>query len=108
MKVKWKFHKREISKGVLGELSKVREELEEAEDALEQGQELMLLIELSDLVGAVGLVSEKYGISLDQLVTFAKLRRQVGEQVARDEAEEQKKFLIGDYKPHPLPEKENN
>lgn len=48
MTVKWKFHKREITKGVLGELSKVREELEEAEDALEQGQELMLLIELSD------------------------------------------------------------
>lgn len=102
MAIKWKFHQKEISKGVLGELSKIREELEEAEDAEEQGQDLMLLVELSDLVGAVGLVSEKYGISLDQLVTFAKLRRKVGEQVARDEEEERKKFLIGDYKPHPI------
>lgn len=106
MTVKWKFHNREISKGVLGELSKVREELEEAEDALDQQNDILLILELADLVGAVGLVSEKYGISLDQLVTFAKLRRKVGEQVARDEAEERKKFLIGDFKPHPIAEKE--
>jgi len=104
--VKWKFHEKEIKKGILGELSKIQEELDEALEAEGRNQDLLLILELADIIGAVGLVSEKYGISLDQLVTFAKLRRQVGEQVARDEAEEQKKFLIGDYKPHPLPERE--
>ena len=101
------YHKTEIPRGKYGEFSKIREEFLEAEDALEQGQELMMIIELSDLIGAAGLVAEKHsGITLDQLVEFAKLRRKVGEQVARDEEEERKKFLIGDYKPHPIPEKE--
>lgn len=72
-----KFHKREIVKGTYGEVSKIREELEEAEDAIDQKQDLMLLIELADIVGACAGVSEKYGINLDQLVAFAKLRSEV-------------------------------
>jgi hypothetical protein len=47
------YHMREIPKGTLGELSKIREELEEAEDAKEQGVEVMVLVELSDMVGAI-------------------------------------------------------
>ena len=92
MAVKWKFHEKEIKKGISGQLSKIQEELDEAFEAEGRKQDLLLILELADIVGAVGLASEKYGISLDQLVTFAKLRRQVGEQVARDEAEEQKSF----------------
>lgn len=75
-----KFHKREIPRGVYGELSKIKEELEEAYDAEEQKQDLMLLIELADIVGAAAGVSEKYGMSLDQLVAFAKLRSQVAQE----------------------------
>lgn len=52
------FHKREIKKSVYGELSKIQEELEEAFDAEEQGQDLMLLIELSDMVGAIEWVAK--------------------------------------------------
>jgi len=69
-----KFHNREIQKGIYGELSKIKEELEEAYDAEEQGQKLMLLIELSDIVGAVEGVSKKYGFTLEQLIKFARLR----------------------------------
>ena len=47
------YHLREIAKGVLGDTSKIREELEELEDALAQGARIMALVELSDLVGAV-------------------------------------------------------
>lgn len=47
------YHLKNISKGVLGELSKIREELDEAEDAEDQGSKVMLLVELSDLLGAV-------------------------------------------------------
>lgn len=47
------YHKREITKGVLGEVSKIREELEELEDALEQGNKILALCELADLYGAL-------------------------------------------------------
>jgi hypothetical protein len=72
-----KFHRRDISKGTYGELSKIKEELEEAFDAQEQGQTLMLLIELSDIIGAVEGVSKKYGFSIEQLLDFARLRSSV-------------------------------
>ncbi len=71
------WHKRKIVKGNLGEISKIQEEVEEALDAEEQGQKVMLLIELADIVGATGLVAEKYGMTLDDLVAFAKLRSEV-------------------------------
>lgn len=71
------FHKREIQKGTYGELSKIQEELEEAFDAEEQGQDLMLLIELSDMIGAIEGVAKKYGFDLERLQKFAELRSQV-------------------------------
>lgn len=71
------FHKKEIKRGIYGDLSKIKEELEEAYDALEQNQELMLLIELADIIGAVEGVSKKYGFSLEQLTKFARLRSRV-------------------------------
>lgn len=54
-----RFHQRVIKRGKYGELSKVLEEVEEAIDAEEQGHRLMLLIELSDIVGAVEGVLKK-------------------------------------------------
>lgn len=47
------YHLRSIPKGEFGEPSKIAEETEEFLEALEQGNELMALIELSDLLGAV-------------------------------------------------------
>lgn len=72
-----KWHEAEIEKGVLGQLTKVREELDEAFDAEEQGQVLMLMFELSDIIGACGLVAERYGLNLDDLVMFSKKRSEV-------------------------------
>ena len=46
------YHLRKIAKGRLGEISKMREELEEWLDAKEQGCALMELHELSDFCGA--------------------------------------------------------
>lgn len=71
------FHKVKIKKGKYGELSKIREELDEAFDAEEQGQDLMLLIELSDMLGAIDAVARKYGMTLNQLIKFAELRSKV-------------------------------
>lgn len=61
------YHLRPIAKGVLGELSKIREELEEAEDAAAQGVVLMELVELADLYGALKARVEKLGHSMGDL-----------------------------------------
>lgn len=47
------YHVAAIPKGVLGELSKINEELAEAHDAEAQGAKVMVLVELSDLYGAL-------------------------------------------------------
>ena len=47
------YHTREIKRGVLGTSSKIREELEELEDAEDQGVKVMALVELSDMIGAI-------------------------------------------------------
>ena len=54
------YHLREIKKGKFGEVSKIREELDELEDALEQNNKIMALCELSDILGAIGGYLEKH------------------------------------------------
>ena len=50
------YHLADIAKQPAGSAGKIREELEEFEDALEQECSLMALQELSDLIGAIRLV----------------------------------------------------
>lgn len=47
------YHVRTITPGVLGTPSKIREEFEEFVDAVEQGNQVMALLEASDLIGAI-------------------------------------------------------
>jgi phosphoribosyl-ATP pyrophosphohydrolase len=47
------YHLATIAKGELGELSKIMEEVEEAMDAQAQQAHVMVLVELSDTVGAI-------------------------------------------------------
>jgi phosphoribosyl-ATP pyrophosphohydrolase len=47
------YHLRPIERGVLGGMSKIMEEAEEAVDADMQGCDVMVLVELSDLYGAI-------------------------------------------------------
>jgi hypothetical protein len=67
------YHLREIDKGVLGEASKVREEVEEFLDAVDQGVSIMALIELSDLIGAVQAYLEVHhpSVSLQDLIAMS-------------------------------------
>ena len=71
------YHLKPIEKGVLGELSKIREELDEAVDAQEQGVAVMVLVELSDLVGAVEayLIKHHPGTTLEDLQKMAAVTR---------------------------------
>jgi len=71
-----RFHQRTIPRGKYGELSKIVEEIEEDIDAEDQGHRLMLLIELSDIIGAVeGVLKKKeYNHTIEDLIKFARLR----------------------------------
>jgi len=61
------YHKRDIKKGELGKPSKIREELEELEDAIEQDNRIMALVELSDLYGALKAVADDLGTNMDEV-----------------------------------------
>jgi hypothetical protein len=65
------YHVREIPLGVYGQPSKIREELEELEDALGQENRIMALCELSDLYGALKGVAETLGTNMTEVATMA-------------------------------------
>lgn len=71
------YHISKIEKGTFGELSKIKEELDEAFDAEKQGVKIMLLLELSDMIGAIKAVAEKNGSSLDDLIKMQKITERV-------------------------------
>lgn len=61
------YHVRAIAKGVLGKPSKIREELEELEDAEAQGVRLMAMVEMADLYGALRACAKEYGLTMEDL-----------------------------------------
>jgi hypothetical protein len=61
------YHVKKINKGVLGETSKIREELEELEDSLEQGNRIMALLEMSDIYGALEALVRSFGLEMEDL-----------------------------------------
>lgn len=75
------YHIEDIKKGVLGEISKIQEELDELKDAQSQGVKIMELVELSDLVGAIELYLDKHheGISLDDLIRMKDITKRAFE-----------------------------
>jgi len=67
------YHKREIEKGTLGEISKIQEELDELKDAAEQNVVILIHCELADLYGAIQLYAAKHGLSMDDLKAMSEL-----------------------------------
>lgn len=69
------YHLRQISRGEVGELSKVLEEAFEALEAESQNASVMVLVELSDLIGAVKAYLAKHhpSIDLEELENFASI-----------------------------------
>ena len=53
------YHLSRIKKGVVGEVSKIQEEVDELKDALEQCNPIMALCELSDIILACDCLLEK-------------------------------------------------
>jgi len=54
------YHINDINRGEYGEISKIEEELNELKDSSYQGNRIMELIELSDLIGAIKGYLDKY------------------------------------------------
>ena len=66
------YHKNEIPKGVVGQFSKIQEEYLELEDAYQQGDKILQLCELSDLIGAIDLYTKtEFNMSLSDLISFS-------------------------------------
>lgn len=71
------YHLDKIPKGVYGELSKVQEEILEALDASKQNCDVMVLVELSDAIGAIEAYLEKHHptITLDSLIKMSNITK---------------------------------
>jgi hypothetical protein len=78
------YHIREIeTQGVYGQSSKIREELEEFEEALEQGNYILALVELADLYGALEGVAEAHNVSMGELAIMSAATRRAFEDGTR-------------------------
>jgi hypothetical protein len=63
------YHKRHINRGCFGHVSKIKEEFEEFQDAYDQNNPIMELLELSDLIGAIEAYAlNHYDIELCDLI----------------------------------------
>jgi hypothetical protein len=73
------YHLSELPQGKYGELSKVYEEIAELKDAEYQGATLMVLQELSDVIGAIEgyLVTHHPSIKLEDLIKMKEITKRV-------------------------------
>lgn len=71
------YHLQDIEKGVLGEASKIKEEIDEFLDAEAQGVSVMALVELSDAYGAISafLARNHPSITMDDLSEMSRVTR---------------------------------
>lgn len=69
------YHESEIPKGEYGEFSKITEEFLEASDAHEQNNPILLLVELSDLLGAIEGYVKKYNLTIEEVMKMSAATR---------------------------------
>jgi hypothetical protein len=69
------YHLSDIPKGELGTSSKIEEELNELKDAEKQNSKIMMMIELSDLYGALEEYCIRVGLSINDLKTFSDITK---------------------------------
>lgn len=69
------YHITAIPKGIIGESSKILEEVLELQDAELQNTSIMALVELSDMIGAIEhyLARHHPSVSLDDLITMSRI-----------------------------------
>ena len=69
------YHKKKIAKGKIGEYSKIKEEFEELTDAVEQKNKILILCELSDLIGSIEEYAKSFGMTLNDIKEFSDLTK---------------------------------
>ena len=71
------YHMRDIPRGELGELSKIREEMDELQDSVAQGARIMQLMEMSDMIGAMEAFMDRHhpGYTMDDLIKMKNITR---------------------------------
>lgn len=78
------YHLRKIqTQGVFGQTSKIREELEELEESLEQNNHILALCELADLYGAVEGVAENLNCRMEDIIKMAAATKRAFESGSR-------------------------
>ncbi len=69
------YHTAKIKKGVIGDSSKIQEELDELRDAEDQDVKILIHCELADLYGALEECARKYDLSMNDLSRMALLTK---------------------------------
>ena len=69
------YHLKKIKKGTLGKISKVQEEIEEYKDAIKQKCEIMAIVELADIYGALEAVAKSHKLKMNDLKKMSKLTK---------------------------------
>ena len=69
------YHLTNFPKGILGEISKIEEELNELKDAEKQKSKVMMMIELSDLYGAIEEYCIKNNLTMEDLKIFSDITK---------------------------------
>lgn len=75
------YHVVEIQKGILGEISKIQEELDELSDAMNQDCKVMALIELADMLGAMDAFLKTHfsGFNINDLIKMSNITKRAFE-----------------------------
>ena len=69
------YHIANFQKGEVGKISKIEEELNELKDAESQNSKIMIMIELSDLYGAIEEYCFTQGVSMEDLKIFSNITK---------------------------------
>ena len=69
------YHKKKIHKGIIGKFSKIKEEFEELTDAVDQNNNVLIICELTDMIGAIEEYIKKYNLSINDLKDFSDLTK---------------------------------
>ena len=78
------YHLRTIeTQGVFGETSKIREELEELEEAIEQQNPILAMVEMADLYGALEAVAKRFCVSMSDIAKMSDATKRAFEDGSR-------------------------
>lgn len=79
------YHKTQIEKGILGEYSKIKEEIQELDDAYQQEAKVLIICELCDLIGSIEAYSKtQFNLSLDDLIKMKDMTKSSFEEGKRN------------------------